>query len=145
MTSKILDFNEPSPKQYTTNAEYRELLRRFFAMNIPSMLEKLRNIYPNFDDFEEDTRDELLFDTHTVENGMNHIFEKTRDTPSFRTLYLAAAALMISENPDIGLAVLMSYDYFYSFYHVLRTFFIEGEDKVESCSEWIELKKRLHS
>ena len=42
--------------------EYREVLRNMFSMDVTQKLMSLREQYPDFDEFEEETRDELLFD-----------------------------------------------------------------------------------
>jgi hypothetical protein len=93
---------------YHDNAGYREALRQFFKMDTDTILENMRKKYADFDTFDDETRDELLFDTDAVEAGMNEVFDKTRHVPMFHELYVAAAGAMLSENPDIGLAVLMS-------------------------------------
>jgi len=126
---------------YDNNLEYREVLRTIFSMDVTQKLVSLREQYPDFDEFEEETRDELLFDQDAVEVGMNYIFENTRDSAEFMELYLAAAGLMISENPEIGLAVLMSYDYLILFNRILVVFF--SSCCLKTCDAWIELQRKL--
>jgi len=126
---------------YNNNMEYREVLRNMFSMDVTQKLMSLREQYPDFDEFEEETRDELLFDQDAVELGMNHIYEKTRSSPEFMELYLTAAGLMISENPEIGLAVLMSYDYLILFNRILIVFF--SSCSLKTCDAWIELQRKL--
>jgi len=128
---------------YDNNRDYRDRLRVLFKMDIGSMLVHMYNTYPNFGEFDEETRDELLFDTGAVEQGMNVIFEHTRDSAVFQELYLAAAAVMFSEKMDIGLAVLMSYDYFAGFYAGLVVFLQGGEASLVHCKEWAELRQKL--
>ena len=111
------------PITYEDDAGYREALRRFFHMDMNVILENLRKKYADFDTFDEETRDELLFDTDAVAHGMNVLLEKTRDIAAFHEMFVAAAGAMLSESVDIGLAVLMSYDYFADFYVSLATYF----------------------
>ena len=128
---------------YNDNFEYRDTLRRVFCMNTSVILEKLHKKYPNFATFDEETRDELCFDNDAMDKGMNYIYGQTENCEVFREMYLIAAGFMLSENTDIGLAVLMSYDYFTLFYSVLRVFFQEGEPVLLLSTEFRELQKRL--
>lgn len=127
---------------YQDNAGYREALRQFFKMDMNVMLENLRKTYADFDTFDDETRDELLFDTDAVEDGMNALFDKTRNIPIFHELYVAAAGAMLSENPDTGLAVLMSYDYFADFSASLTAYF-GAPDTLSGCESWVRLHKKL--
>jgi len=131
-------------RMYHDNAEYREALRQFFKMDMNIILENLRKTYADFDTFDEETRDELLFDTEAVEEGMNTLFNKTRTIPMFHELYVAAAGAMLSENPDIGLAVLMSYDYFADFSASLTAYF-DAPDTLSGCESWVRLHNKLMS
>lgn len=127
---------------YNTNAEYRETLRQFFKMDMEKIGKQVRNKYTNFETFDRETRDELMFDSDAVDEGMRDILEKTRDIPVFRQLYVAAAGLMLSERIDIGLAVLLSYDYFADFSTALASY-IHSPDTLAVCESWIKLSKKL--
>jgi len=63
-----------------------------------------------------ETIDEYNYDMDAVKEYLDDVYNSTKDRPEFQRLYTAAAALMFSENPEIGLAVLMSYDYLAWFY-----------------------------
>lgn len=128
---------------YSNSAEYRNSLRQMFGMDIPKMLLQLQHEYPDFDGFDEETRDELLFDHIAMENGMNYIYEHTNDCVEIQQLYLAAAGLMLSENPEIGLAVLMSYDYLFTFSKILLVFFSHGKENMGNNEELIKLQRIL--
>ncbi len=92
---------------YTTNAEYRQCLRDIFAMN---------PVVPQIDDLDDETRDEMMYESDAISRGLDEIYAITKDEPKFRKLYEIAAGQMMSVDPDIGLAVLCSYDYFAQFY-----------------------------
>jgi hypothetical protein len=128
---------------YNNNTEYRNTLRSVFHMNMSELLKKQRELYTNFDTFDEETRDELLFDDNAIEQGLNFLYEKTRNYKEFTDNYLIAAGFMFSENPEIGLAVLLSYDYFSLFYSGLVAFFEGGIENLTSSPDWIELRKKL--
>jgi Rad3-related DNA helicase len=60
--------------------------------------------------------------------------------PEYQELYKLAAALMFSENPEIGLAVLMSYDYLAWFYASYSAFL---KDEQHWSKDTDEFYKRL--
>lgn len=124
---EILCFD--SPPEYLgklENTSYRECLRRFFKMQIEE-----ENVSTEIDD---ESRDELLYDTVAVKNGLEYIYQQTKDDALFIVLYQLSAGQMLSENEEIGLAILFSYDFFHLFYHCLHTFF-KSPDKWSSTCE----------
>ena len=64
---------------YTTNKKYRQAVRDFCRMNCQD-----ENIELEIDD---ESRDELLFDTLASKKIMDSIFEKTRNHPLWQNLY----------------------------------------------------------
>jgi Rad3-related DNA helicase len=74
----------------------------------------------------EETIDEYNYDMNAVKIYLDDLYEKTQSRPEFQRLYVAAAALMFSEKPDIGLAVLMSYDYL-AWFHSCYTKFLQNQ------------------
>ena len=70
----------------------------------------------------EETIDEYNYDGTAVAKYLDGVYDQTKDRTEFQRLYTAAAALMFSEKPDIGLAVLMSYDYLAWFYTVYTNY-----------------------
>lgn len=103
--------------KYSNNAQYRQALRDYFQMNTEPQKNKILSEYQEIDD---ETMDEWLFDSECVEDKMNLLYKKTQHISAFRELYLLAAAKMISLNPEIGIAVLFSYDYFEYFHRLLH-------------------------
>ena len=81
-------------------------------MDITNMDASLNNI-PDLDD---ETRDEMLFDENQVSKGLDYVYNLTKTNDHFNDLYYSAAKVMFSEDPNIGIAVLYSYDYFIFFY-----------------------------
>ena len=104
-------------QSYNTNAEYRKALRDFFIMS------------PNLDSIpsgiDEESYDELLYDTDAVKTGMELIFQDTKCHIEFVNLYLRAAAAMLSEDLETGLAICFCYDHFYKFSNYLRDFYVD--------------------
>ena len=62
------------------------------------------------------------YDDKTVSAGLDYIYEKTKLVPAFCDLYTIGAAKMISTDPEIGMAIVFSYDYFELFHLCLVDF-----------------------
>jgi hypothetical protein len=106
-------------KSYKTNSEYRQELREFFTME------------PNTDfipsGIDEESYDELLYDSKAVKIGMDTIFEDTKSHIEFQNLYRKAASAMLSEDLETGLAICLCYDHFYMFSNYLCEFYLDIE------------------
>lgn len=96
---------------YSTNAEYRAVLRAYFHMDTKSLEEK----YADLKESDPESYDELLYDDHNMKKGMDDILEKTEGDHRFTALYEKAAGHFISEDLDTGLCVLLTFDYFADF------------------------------
>lgn len=128
--------------QYSTNLEYRRCLRDVFRMNTPARTQELRDQYgEKWDTFEDETQDELLFDEQAASRTITFLYDLTYNIPEFRDLYLKVAATMISEDPNLGLVILLSYDYFADFHQCLVSFLTadtEGPLVSDITRSWIE-------
>ena len=113
-----MKYNLSVPVEYTDNTSYRQCLRQVFEMNPPT---------PDFDkmdaDIDSETIDELLFDSNAVKDGLDDLLIYTKDIPEFMELYMLAAAHFLSESPELGIGVLMSYDTFQRFHYCLVSYF----------------------
>jgi hypothetical protein len=116
---------------YSNNKEYRHALRDFFQM-------KCQPILTN-EDIDEETIDEYTYDAQAVEIKMNEIFEKTKMNNAFCKLYEIASAHMISTDLETGLAVLLSYDYFYYFNNLFVYFETNSLIDLETLDIYKEL------
>jgi hypothetical protein len=94
--------------QYQDTREYRALFRKITS----SSSSKTNNPF----DIDDETLDENDYDEQNVSAFLDTIYERTHRHPLFQLLYDKAAAKMISENREIGLTVLLSYDYLSAFY-----------------------------
>jgi len=117
----------PTPIIYSTNKEYRQLLRSFCNMNCTE---------DNFmdDEMDEESRDELLFDESSTSKKMTEIYSLTKKESLWICLYEKAAAKFFSTDNEIGLAILLSYDYFPKFYECW-ILFIESPVKFIESNE----------
>lgn len=124
---------------YSDSNGYRDIIRRVFRMNEVVA----ENALLKKDDVDDESWDEMLFDSDSITKTMDTLYDKTEDHPLFAELYEIAAAQMISTDYKIGQAVLMSYDYFRLFHPCLCTFLNTPEAFNETCRYYIQLKYAL--
>jgi hypothetical protein len=117
---------------YSNNTEYRDCLRKYFQMDISGKAKE----YADVDDPE--SYDELLYDDDAMKRGMDTILDKTRENPLFIHLYTLAAGRFLTDDIEIGLCVLLSYDYFADFIPVFET-----ADLSEYTECYLHLKRKL--
>jgi len=92
---------------------------------------------PNIDSIpsgiDEESYDELLYDTDAVKQGMDIIFNDTKSHIEFTNIYSRAAIAMLSEDLETGLAICLCYDHFYKFSNYLQEFYVDFDGwKVKS-------------
>jgi len=93
-------------------------------------------------DIDFESKDENLYDEIAMRKIMDIIYEKTKRNNDFIVLYDLAAAQMLSIDREVGLCILLSYDYFKYFFLLWTTF--ENIDTIINKTEcYIELKKKL--
>ena len=107
--------------QYENTSEYRICLRNLFQMNPEKFIINTTHEY-DINGMDDESRDELSYDETAASGIMDYIFEKTRNNSLFMTLYEQSAALMFSVDKEIGLSVLLSYDYMADFHNCLVLF-----------------------
>jgi hypothetical protein len=88
--------------EYDNDEEYRQSICKLFRHTDTATIE--------YDD------DEFYHLIHCIE-------EKTSSLPVFRTLYIAAAAHLLSDEIQVGIVVLLSYDYLVDFHILLCNHF----------------------
>jgi hypothetical protein len=131
-------YNTQITVTYSDNKSYRNSLRKVTNMN----LDKLNIPWEQMDDdLDEETKDELLFDNEAVSKTMDFIYEKTHNNIQFQELYSIAASKMFSEDLQIGLAVLFSYDFFDTFHSCLIDFF--NNDFSNKNTHYLILKNKI--
>lgn len=115
-----MSYNIEYTPTYSDNFQYRICLRDVFSMDVTRTPPKWEEMDADLD---EETVDELLYEEQAMSSGLDYIYNRTNGNTAFQQLYLDAAAVMISQSMDIGLAVLFSYDYFSLFHACLVDFF----------------------
>lgn len=101
------------------------------------------DIASHLSDLDDETIDENQYDESQVSVFLDTVSKKTMHHPLFQKLYDAAAAKMISMDREIGLAVLMSYDFLDVFYSCLQLYEQSPEKFDETCAEWVIMMGRL--
>ena len=120
---------------YSTDEEYRAFLRRIIQMD-PAKFYETEDVKcdPTDPNVSPETIDEYNYDVDAVKSYLDGVYAITKTRPEFQRLYVAAAALMFSEDKEIGLAVLMSYDYLAHF-HSSYTVFLKDPAKWDSATD----------
>jgi hypothetical protein len=87
---------------------------------------------------------ETGFDNEMIDRTLDKIYLKTKAQPLLQNMYMKAASFMLSENPEIGLAVLFAYDNLPLFHPVLVEFNKSGFID-ETSPAYVNLHKKLFS
>lgn len=93
------------------SATYRQVLRTYFKMDT----KELEITYAHLKDTDPESYDELIYDEEAMNCGLNVIYSETKDDERFCELYRLAAGKFLTEDLEIGLCVLFTYDYFADF------------------------------
>ena len=121
--------------QYNNTTEYRTVFRQ--------ITQSTKTIHENPYHIDDETLDENDYDEDSVSAFLDNIYEKTKTEPLFHTLYDAAAAKMISEDREIGLTILLSYDYLWAFYPCFCDYTQHPETFSETNDWYTVLLKKL--
>lgn len=122
---------------YKNTNEYRNMVRVAFKMD------RNKTFHDGIltqSDYDDESWDEILYDSDSVKKVMDKIYDLTQDHPLFAELYEIAAAQMISTDPMIGHAVLMSYDYYYMYHTCLCVYFQSPHTFNEKSDCYLKLK-----
>jgi hypothetical protein len=131
-------------QQYTTNEQYRQSIRILTKMDNTNYnpdiqaLEKANEEY-----IDQETRDEMEYDADAISKYLDHVYSITRDNTHFQQLYSKSAASMISTDPEIGLAVLCSYDYLPLFHECMVSFIRAPDDFHDQNPQYKSLHAKL--
>jgi len=129
-----MTYNIDHDVKYTDNFEYRESMRQVFHMTPTPTIA---------DDIDDESRDELLYDDSSISTGLDYIFDATKDVPAFSELFLVGAGRMLSNNKEIGLAVVFSYDYFELFHLCLRDYFADPSAFTAKNENYVKLWNKI--
>jgi hypothetical protein len=126
---------------YSTTKEYRQVLRQIVHMDPTKYYSD-----EQFDlecSLDEETLDEFNYDDLAMSSYLDGVYKSTNTHPLFSRMYLSAAALMLSTNPEIGLAILFSYDYLGPFYLCYQSYLLDPESFSENNQLYRSIIERL--
>lgn len=95
--------------------------------------------------FDYDEDDEDSFNDNCVANVLDKLWFWTKDHPLFYYVYEKAASFMLSENLEIGLSVLLSYDNLPLFHNMLVAYYKLGERFGSDHPAYVALYNKLFS
>lgn len=132
----------PSTFIYGDDYEYRKVLRNVFQFDPAAKYSYDGKLQP-LELLDSVSQDEISFDADKISNSMDKIYDATSQCFHFQDLYLNAAATMFSTSPEIGHAVLCSYDYFNKFHTCVWHYLNGGEYSLCSCIQFQELTTKF--
>ena len=127
---------------YTNTTEYRKCLREIFQMKSENFTIN-KNTYEEPPD--EESADELAYDEESTGKVMDFIYSQTSQNPLFQNVYDLAAGFMLSNDRNIGLTVLFSYDYLKEFHDCLVGYLRTPDLFTKENSRYLELLTKLGS
>lgn len=142
--SPSIDYPTEFRVQYTNDKEYRATIRTLCNMS-SNIVALSRSDHDEDEDIDEITRDEWDFDQDAITKLFDFIYSATGTL--FDEMYKKAAGFMLSEDPNIGLAVLFSYDYLMDFHPVLCDYFRFIKDNrtfESSMPSMVHLRQKLY-
>ena len=123
---------------YTNNAEYREFVRKLFKMSPTNY-----NPTSQMDGLDPESKDELEYDDAATSKGLDWIYNQIKDNELFQYILAKAAAKYLSEDPGIGLSVMMCYEYLDVFHACIKSFLTTPEEFNETNMAYLNLLVKL--
>jgi hypothetical protein len=115
---------------YTNDIEYRTFIQELFTMDhIPHLYTGIQQQQDGDSDY-DDVAASIILDL---------IYNETNSLPDFNTLYVLAAATMISDDKSIGLAVLFSYTFANKFHECIISYIEDKSISITLLNEMISL------
>jgi hypothetical protein len=133
-----INFNVIMPV-YENNEEYRNVLKELCYLRYPDTFPK--GDYP--EDTEPESRHEMTYDLKNMTYALDFIWHHTKTSGLFTNLYKTAAAELFTEELEVGLALMFSYDYLCYFYPVFREYMILDKQLDETHPLYLLLKENL--
>lgn len=113
--SAPIDLNvEWEDLKYETDEEYQRLFGRIFHIDEKEM---------------EEIPD--IFDDERVVKGMDYIYSQTQQDEWWKNIYIKAASVFLTEEPNIGLCTLLTFTYLREFYLLFRYWMTQPKDDPE--------------
>lgn len=104
MTALPIDLDISSENlKYETDEEYQNVFGRIFYVE-PDRMKELTDV----------------FDDERVTQGMDYMYSQTIDDEWWKKMYIKAASIFLSEEPEIGLCTLLSFTFLHKFYPLFQ-------------------------
>lgn len=129
--------------EYNDNAEYRKCIRALFTMDANKYTTEISTA-EFLNSLDEETLDEITYDEESATKALDAIFNQTKMNDLFKNIYRIAAWKMLSVDPEIGLAVLMSYNYLKLFYPCFLEYLENPSIYNENSPTYVALMKKLN-
>ena len=134
-------YNTTIKVRYDNNTEYRIAIRNVFNMDITKTYNDMK--LSDIEDLDDETADEITYDETTMSDGLKYLYENTIENSLFFEIYILAAGKMLSVDADIGLAILLSYDYFQLFHACLVEYLNSPENFDDTNHSYISLRQKI--
>lgn len=118
---------------YNNNLEYRNQFRILTNMDIKLCNLKIQEKDSNHE-WDPETIDEELYDEKAVSNFIDLILLHTKNNTLFQQIYYKAANQMLSEDYEVGLTILLSYDYLF-YFHLCLVDFFKNNNHIDASNE----------
>lgn len=136
MYSPWLDYPLNYLIQYSTDDEYRKCVDVLFHSR-----SNTNTSGENINTDSDNTEPLSVFDDEAACIFIDAILTETVDIPALRSLYTAAARELMTEDPSIGMVVLLSYDNLIHFHSCLSAMF--GGNSIEDNIGYITLLQKF--
>lgn len=124
---------------YSNTTEYRQLLRELFSMDKQKY--PVHSLDPDID---VESKDELEYDEDAAKIFMDDVYNKTKNNSLFRDIYSKGSSFMFSQDINIGVAIMFSYDYLDSFISCYMDFCKNPTNFNKQTSSYQTLYKKLY-
>ena len=95
-------------------------------------------------DIDVESKDELEYDEDAAKIFMDDVYNKTKNNSLFRDIYSKGASFMFSQDINIGVAIMFSYDYLDSFISCYMDFCKNPANFNKQTSSYQTLYKKLY-
>ncbi len=123
--------------EYSDNTSYRKCMRTLMEMPNTDY------VHTSKEEIDEETGDEQYYEEESMTKLLDEIYALTSQHHLFKELYEIAAGKMLSLNPEIGLAVLMSYDYLFLFYTCVLEYKSSPDSFNENTQSYVRIKEKI--
>lgn len=116
---------------YHNNLEYRVQFRILTNMDITLCNLKVQE---NNNEWDPETIDEELYDENAVSKFIDLVLLHTKNNTLFQQIYYKAANQMLSEDYEVGITILLSYDYLF-YFHLCLVDYFKNNNQIDASNK----------